>query len=146
MVTASAPSAARRASGVTGTAEAGEYLAALWQVPLAQRAAGDQRLRGRRSTAEHLEAAADEQLRLLRIGERDEARIWLKVARRPFPHVTEQLVAAEVAHAPRVGPDRGRRERPLVEIGELGRGCDVAPRVAMRGTGLQVPRRSLLPL
>src|SRR5262245_47976850 len=128
MVTASAPSAARRASGVTGTAEAGEYLAALWQVPIAKRVPGDQRLCGPRSTAQDLVAPAVEELGILRIGERDEAWIRVEVARRPFPHVAEQLVAAEVAHTSRVGPDRGRRERPLVEVGELGRGCDVAPR------------------
>src|SRR5262249_46592369 len=145
MVTPSAPRAARRASGVTGTAEAGEYLAALWQVPIAERVPGDQRLRGPRSTAQHLEAPAVEKLGIFRIGERDEAWIGLEIARRPFPHVTEQLVAAEVAHASRVGPDRRRRERPLVEVGELGRGNDIAPRVATRGTGLQVPRCCLLP-
>src|SRR5262245_40033606 len=102
MTTGSAPSAARSASGVAGTAEAGEDLAALWQVPVAKRVAGDERLRGPRATAQDLEALPEEQLRVLGVGKRDEPGIGCKVARRPFPDVAEHLVTSEVADAARI--------------------------------------------
>src|SRR5262245_59155799 len=146
MVTTSPPSAARSPSGVACTAEAGEDLAALWQVPVAERVASDQWLRGPRPAAQDLVALAEVNLRVLRVRERDEAGVGPEVARRPLPHVAQHLVAAEVADAAWVRADGGGGEGGLVEIGEVGRGDGVAPGMAAGGSALQVPCRGLLPL
>src|SRR5262245_44663540 len=108
MTTGSAPSAALSASGVAGTAEAGEDLAALWQVPVAKRVAGDERLRGPRAAAQDLEALPEEQLRVLGIRERHEPGIGSKVARRPLPDGPEHLAPSEVAAAARIRAHGGR--------------------------------------
>src|SRR5262245_43256848 len=146
MVTASAPSAERSASGVASTAEAGEELAALRQVPVAEGIASDQGLRRPRSATQHLVALAEVDLGVLGIGEGDEARVGRKVARRPFPHVAEELVAAEVARAVRVSADGGGGEGALVEVRQLWRGWKITPGIAARRAPFQVPCRRLLPL
>src|SRR5581483_9530440 len=89
-------SAASR-SAVARTAEAGEDLAALGQIPVAERTARDDGLRRPRAAAQHLVAAPEVHRRVLRVGERLESRIGSEVARGPLPHVAQHLMAAEVA-------------------------------------------------
>src|SRR5437867_4297616 len=138
------PSAA--SSGVGGTAEAGEDLSPLGQVPVAEGVADGDRPRRPRAAAQHLVAAAEVRIGILAVREGLEAGVGLEVARRPLPHVADHLVAAEEAPPARVGADGGRCERLLVEVRVVvGRG-QVAPRVAARHALLQIPRRGLLPL
>src|SRR5262249_56678844 len=136
-------SRARSAWGVASTAEAGEELAALRQVPVAEGVAGDQGLRRPGPAAQHLVALAEVDLRVLGIREGDEAGIGREIARRPLPDVAEHLMAAEVAHPPRVRSHGRRRERALVEVGQRARWLRVAPGITARGALLEVPRRSL---
>src|SRR5438094_9519771 len=98
MHTASAAS-----SSVGGTAEAGEDLAPLRQVPVAEGVADGDRARRPRAAAQHLVAAADVGRRVLAVRKRLETGIGLEVARRPLPDVADHLMAAEEAPAPRVG-------------------------------------------
>src|SRR6185436_6581670 len=117
MTTGRSASAAARRSAVGGTAEAGEDLPALRKSPIAERVPRDEWLRGPRSAAQHLVAAAEMDRRVLGVGEDLEAGIGLEVARRPLPDAAEHLVAAEVADAGGKGTDRRRREAALIEVG-----------------------------
>src|SRR2546428_106701 len=139
-------SAASAASAVGGTAEAGDDLPALRQVPVAERVADRDRARRPRAAAQHLVALAEVNLGVLAVGEGDEPRVGREVARRPLPHVADHLVAAEEAPPARVGADGGGCEGPLVQGGVVLAGGHVAPRVTARDAGLQVPRGGLLPL
>src|SRR5512147_1755119 len=132
MTTGRSASAAASRSAVGGTAEAREDLAALRQVPVAERVPRDERLRRPRAAAQHLVPAAEVDRRVLGIGECLEARIRLEVALGPFPYAAEHLLAAVVARP--LGERAGgrRREAALIEVRALGRDRCVAPRVAAR--------------
>src|SRR5262245_39687441 len=119
MTSGSAPSVARRRSAVPGTAEAGEALAALREVPVAEGVPGDERLRGPRATAQDPEALAEEDLAVLGVGESNEPGVGREIARRPLPDVAQHLMAAEEADAARVGADGRGREGVLIEVGQL---------------------------
>src|SRR5262245_31348505 len=116
MTTGRSTSAARRRSAVGGTAEAGEDLAALGQVPVAEGVPRDERLRRPRAAAEHLVAAAEVDRRILRIRKHLEPGIRRELARRPLPHASEHLMTAEVARARGIRADRGGREAALIEV------------------------------
>src|SRR5581483_10851280 len=105
-------SAASR-SAVARTAEAGEDLAALGQIPVAERTARDDGLRRPRAAAQHLVAAPEVHRRVLRVWERLESRIGSEVARGPLPHVAQHLMAAEVALSLGIGADGRGGEGPL---------------------------------
>src|SRR6185369_3626554 len=146
MTTGRSASAAASRSAVGGTAETREDLPALREVPVAERVPRDERLRRPRAAAQHLVPAPEVDRRVLGIGERLEARVRLEVARGPFPHAAEHLLAAVVARALRKRAGRRGREAALIEVRPLGRDRPVAPGMAARHESLEVPRGRLLPL
>src|SRR2546426_12092899 len=92
MLTSSAAS-----SGVGGTAEAGEDLAPLRQVPVAEGVADGDRARRPRAAAQHLVPVAEVGRRVLAVRECLEPGVGLEVAGRPLPDVADHLMAAEEA-------------------------------------------------
>src|SRR5262245_639517 len=117
------------ASGVGRTAEAGEDLSSLREVPVAERVPDRDRAGRPRAAAQHLVALPEVRLRVLTIRERGETRIRPEVTRRPFPDVADHLMAPEEAPAARIGAHGGRGERALVEVRVLLRRRHVAPRI-----------------
>src|SRR4051794_5405240 len=109
---------------VLRASQAGEDLAPLRKVPVAERRAGDVAACGPGAAAEHLVAVAEEDLGVLRVGERLKARIGEEVGRGPLPHVAEHVNRAAVRGAIRMGSDARASERHLVEV---------------RGTGVSAP-------
>src|SRR5439155_24745878 len=91
-------------------------LAALRVVPVPEGRRGDGRPGGPRAAPEHLVAVAEEDLRVLAIGEGAEARIGAEVARRPLPRVADHPAHAARGGAVRVGAGGGRAEAGLVEV------------------------------
>src|SRR5919112_5156325 len=109
-------------SGLRGQSHAGEDLPALGEVPVAERRRGHARVRRPRAATQDAVLVAEEDLGVLRIRIRDEARIAAERAGGPLPHLARALE----------GPGGG--------VGRVG-GCS-------RGWvgGLLVPGRRLLPL
>src|SRR5205814_40553 len=132
-------------SRIARTPEAGEDLAPLREVPVAERRAGHGRVDGPRAAAQHLVLVAEEDLRVLGVRERAEARVGTEVGRRPLPDVADQLLRAGGRRALRTGP-HGRGPEPL-GVGEV-RACTVGRAVAPREAALGAagPRRCALPL
>src|SRR5262249_34235096 len=133
-------------SRVLRDAEAGEDLAPLGEVPVAEAAADRHLPRRPRAAPQHAVALAEVHLRVGAVRERLEAGVRTEPARRPLPHVAEHLVAAVEAASARVAPDGRGLEQPLIEVGAARVGRLVAPRVEARALRLEVPRGRLLPL
>src|SRR6478672_5711426 len=83
-----------------------EDLAALGQVPVAERGAGHAPVSCPRAAAKHAVALAEEYLRVLAVGVRDEAGVAAEAALRPLPHaphLLEPRAPAGLARAERRG-------------------------------------------
>src|SRR3954465_14908652 len=83
-------------SGVPRAAEAGEDLAALGEVPVAEGHARHPPARGPRAAPQDLVGGAEEDLRVLAVGVGRETGVAAEVARRPLPAVAEHAECAAV--------------------------------------------------
>src|SRR3954471_22477586 len=106
-------------STILGAAEAGEDLAPLGQVPVAERVPRHARARRPRAAAQHLVAGPEEGLGVLAIGVGAEARVAAEGAGGPLPGVSQQSEHAVGRRALGVAAGRQRAERELVEVRAL---------------------------
>ena len=88
----------------------------------------------------------EEDLRVLPVREGREPRVGQEVARRPLPHVPDQLPYAQRRGALRIAAGRCGPQMALAEVGVLGGGVRVAPRVAPGPAARRVVAGGLLPL
>src|SRR6202035_3067382 len=121
--------------GVARGAESAEDLTADRIVPVAESAAAGHRVHPERASAQHLVLGAEEDLRILLVGERGEARVGREVGRGPLPHVADELVDAERRRAVRIAAGRGGLEMALSEVRVSRSRIGVAPRVAAGAVG-----------
>src|SRR2546422_5396358 len=131
--------------GVPRAAKAGEDLAPLRVVPVAERGRDRAGLRRPGAAPQHAVRPAEELLRVLAVGKRLEALVAVEAARGPFPHVTQHLARSGSALAGRICAGGSGAERELVEVCARRGGCVVAPGVAALGAGLVVPGCGFLP-
>src|SRR5438093_3488967 len=116
-----------RAGSVERAAEAGEELAPLGEVPVAERGRDRLGLRRPGASAQDLEPLAEEGLGVLPIREGLEALVALEVAGGPLPDVAEHLLRPAGARAGGVGARRGGPENELVEVRERRLPCGLPP-------------------
>src|SRR5205807_5635454 len=109
--------------------EAGEDLAPLRVVPVAEGGRGNARRRRPRSTAQDAVVGPEEDLGVLAVGVGGEAGVGAEVARRPFPDVAHQAERTARRSAVRAGARGGGGGALLVEVGPLGGRRLGAPRL-----------------
>src|SRR6185437_5227528 len=89
---------------------------------------------------------SEEVFRVLLVRKAVEARIPVKVARRPFPHVSDHSVAAERGNVLFVSTDGSGIKGELIDVSQLRVHTRIAPREDVRLLGRWIPRSCDLPL
>src|SRR5205823_3447775 len=117
--------------------EAGEDLSALGEVPVAEARRDDPSARGPRAAAQDPVVGAEEDLRVLLVGMRGEARIAVERAGGPLPHVADHAQAAMWRRALGVGMNGGGAALQLVDV-RVGGGVDGLLTPGERAGGLAV--------
>src|SRR5688572_20305179 len=122
---------------IPGTPYTGEDLAPVGEVPVAKRRADDVSPRRPGAAAQDPVLVSEEDLRVLGVRERVEARIGLERGRGPLPHVAEHLNGAAAGSGIGIRPGGRAAEGELVEVGALAVGA------GRRGLPLELRRQAL---